>query len=82
MEKTSGRLIATTIVVAYGTAHLFGGVDVPTKPISMLIQATSVAGSSNNAITVSDTMSTRVDKSFSVTPPVDNRRPGRPTDRA
>jgi hypothetical protein len=82
MEKTSGRLVATTILVAYGTVHLYGGVDVPTKPLTLAIQAT-MTGTSNNAVYfVPDMMSTKVDKSFSVTPPVDVRRPGRPTDRA
>jgi hypothetical protein len=81
MEKTSGRLIATTILVAYGTVHLYGGVDVPTKPLTLAIQATA-SSTANNAVWVMPDMMSAKDKSFDLKPPVDVRRPGRPTDRA
>jgi hypothetical protein len=71
---TTTKVIAATVALSYGSAHLYIGADVPTKPLTMMVFATSTASSTTFVSAVPDMMSTK-DKTFAVTPP---ERAGRP----
>jgi hypothetical protein len=62
------------MVTLYTGGHLLGGVDVPTKPLTMLVQVT--ASSSNNVTMTMPDMTTTQNRTFDLRPPVDVRRGG------
>jgi hypothetical protein len=65
---TTTKVIAATVALTYGSAHLYIGSDVPPKPMTMMIFSTSTASSTTFVTSVPDMMSTK-DKTFEVTPP-------------
>jgi hypothetical protein len=79
----TNRPIVTTMVVMYGVVHVYGGAEVPAKPLTLMIQtmASNTASTATWAHSMPDMMSSK-DKSFDVRPPVDVRRPGAARDGA
>jgi hypothetical protein len=70
MNRTT-KILAAGMVTLYAGGHVIGGVDVPTKPLTMLVQVT--ASTSNNATMAMPDMTTTQNRTFDLRPPVDVR---------